>query len=110
MRDAAQRCSRWRRIRIANCSFRSGSRIGANRISSLPATTRAVSTDSSRCAGVVSVSCTAKVTVLVCATVPSASGRGWTGSKDGLGVGVVMAAMVGRPTFASNVHETGDRT
>jgi len=110
MRDAAQRCSRWRRIRIANCSRLSGNRAGMNLISSFPATTRAVSVLSSRCSGIVGVACTRSVTQLDIAMVPSACGMAATGSNLSGVLGFVMAAMVVRPASASNVHETGDRT
>lgn len=95
MREAIQRCRRWRRIRAANCVFRSGKRAGLNFISSFPATTRAVSTDSSRCAGVTGVGCTEKVTELVCTTQPCKCGMSATGSKFSEGVlGLFMGSIL----------------
>ncbi len=109
MRDAAQRCSRWRRIRIANCSRLSSNRAGLKFISSFPATTRAVSTDSNRCSGAAGVACTRSVTELVMTTVPFKCGMSATGSNFSGVLGVFMGSILpsGSPTDQTYSNSKG---
>lgn len=110
MPDALQRCSRWRRIRATNCSFRSGNGNPANRIDSWPRTAVIDTVLSNRCSGIVAVLKTRNVIDPVNSLVPSAIDSGATGSKawrEGRGVGVVMQSILPAGTAAgySNVTE-----
>lgn len=94
MRGTDHRCNRWRRIRAANCSFRSGSRTELNFISNFPPTTRPVTTDSSRCSGMPGCACTRNVTDPFSTSVPSACGMAATGSNlSGLSGEVIGASV-----------------